>query len=301
MYPFLDNDPDLDREDFLPDFLELMETDDGLYNLGVGFYIQGSMMLIELKESVSDWSLGTMYSLVEETGADLFNIYTTRKDFFNILLGFSEDSWVDWEQKVCNFEDESFLQALSLARNMPDTFEWDEVYSGNIEYENSSDRLFRGEQLIDNWGAGELAGLYMLGYSDGNDAAFTYGGFPSVQGESYGAGLSLCLGMSAVTENPDGAWIFIREMLTNDSAYFGLPVLTQQLESTLQQEMEFYQDRTINPGLSSGQTLTLTQADIDQLHGIIDSITCILHSDQTIIDIILEEAASYFSGGRIYN
>mgnify|MGYP002420761585 CR=1 FL=1 len=157
----------------------------------------------------------------------------------------------------------------------------------------------------------------------------TFTGYPTEDGSGSSFGLQMPMAISSVTKYPDAAWDFvcsiIKKMNTIDenNYYYGFPISQAAFDAEMTDIMtEQYQldengeqvdwdgdgepDKVIRGGyetMENGERVykdvyALTQEDIDQILGVINSTRSVYDYDQEILDIITDEVAAYFAGDK---
>ncbi|MDE7287893.1 MAG: extracellular solute-binding protein, partial [Oscillospiraceae bacterium] len=135
-------------------------------------------------------------------------------------------------------------------------------------------------------------------------------GFPTFSGLGAAFDVSGGFAISAKSKNQEGAWEFVRSLLTEDyqDGVEELPVRISSLEKKAQknmQEFDPHATRITAIGYmmigTSGYMIEdakPTQADIDKVKEIINSTKQICRYNYTVTDIVNEEAGAYFSGSK---
>ena len=122
LYPYLDADPELKREDFLGGFLQAMEISGGLYELTPEFQIITSFADGRDIGDPSQWTFSNLNDVVsqKERYRYLFDQYMDREWWLANALAASDSKLVDWTNCSCNFETDYFRGLLEAAKQMPE-------------------------------------------------------------------------------------------------------------------------------------------------------------------------------------
>ncbi|MDE6595246.1 MAG: extracellular solute-binding protein, partial [Oscillospiraceae bacterium] len=135
-------------------------------------------------------------------------------------------------------------------------------------------------------------------------------GFPTFSGSGAAFDVSGGFAISAKSKNQEGAWEFVRSLLTEDyqDGIEELPVRISSLEKKAQKNMQEFDPQVTRITAigymmlgTSGNVIgdaKPTQADIDKVMDIINSTTQINRYNYTVTGIVTEEAGAYFSGSK---
>ena len=120
--------------------------------------------------------------------------------------------------------------------------------------------------------------------------------------------------MTTSCKSKDAAWQFLRVLLSEDyqeNLSWGYPISQKAFDAKLAEAMkqEYTTDENgnqvpvSNGGMSMGDGLTvdfyaITQEEADQIIELINSVDRTAVYDQSLLDIITEESAYYFSGEK---
>ena len=320
LYPYLDADKDLKREDLFPTVLKAMEVNGGLYRICPSFSIQSLIGAASVVGDKPGWNYeqfrAALASMPE--GCTPLDQYTTRDTVLNFLLGLDMADFVDWSTGKCNFDSQEFVEILEFANSFQADFDW-ENYEWSPD-ESSQNRIAQGRQMLMQSGIYSIEDvLYNDMYFGGNS---TYIGWPT----NYGVGNMLYLAdgafaMSASCANKDAAWRFIRTILLEDyqKSLYGLPVVKKVFDDKLKEAMtpQYEQDENGNfrldengekietprggIGFGDGSTYevyAMTQEQADKLLEVINTTTKVMDENDSIFSIVQEQAAAFFAGQK---
>ncbi len=121
LYPYIDSNMDIRREDFVAPVLSVLEQNAKLYELWPEFGVATVVGKSELLGDGKDWSEAKLRKVSEGLQEDvsLFGESMTRDDFLSFAVSFNMDSFVDWEKKSSDFEGEEFAEILACAKGFP--------------------------------------------------------------------------------------------------------------------------------------------------------------------------------------
>ena len=138
-------------------------------------------------------------------------------------------------------------------------------------------------------------------------------GFPTQSGSGTVASFETQLGISAQSAHIDGAWAFLRSLLTEDSGYhsWGIPVNRARYEAMLEDaaEAHYYTDENGRQVESPKMTMSTnggpeidiyaaTEEEIAAFRALVDSVDRTYTYDEKLMEIITEEAGAFFAGQK---
>lgn len=259
LYPYIDADPDIGREALDGTLLAALERDGALYELAPVVQLR---TLISAPGALDGMEELTWSALLERVGEGAF----AGEGGSGLLeAGVCGDGspFVDWEANACDFENDEFLALLALAKGAEQP--GDEAPSLLVR------SVFGGAGLAQN--AGEL-GL------EGQDPALR--GLPGREGERYLLSPLLDFGILARSEHKDGAWAFLRTLLTEPDGMWLGRFLAKDAGA----------DASAPEGLPAEDLARLDQA----ADGAFSAADGVFHRDMYVAAILREETAPYFAG-----
>lgn len=316
LFPWLDGDGELSREDFLPSALRACSFGDGLYQIAPGFQIYTLIGASSVVGEEPGWSYEQLESALASMpeGCSILGPGVGRDEMLMRCLITDMGSYVDWENATCDFENEDFCALLEFCAEFPSQPD----YSGT-EY----GRVAAGQQLLLDL---NVSSLDEVGYADQYfGGRVTYVGLPSRSGSGSSLMLVNPVAMSASCQNKEAAWDFLRSFLLPDfqRQQYNLPlrkdVFDEQLEDAMR--IEYEMDENGQPrldengekipisrggmGMASedGEMLSfefygLTQEQADRFCAMLDSAQSSPSFNSTVFEMVQTEAASFFAGER---
>lgn len=113
--PYLESDPELKKEDFLPSVFEAMQTEGELYSVTSAFELYSMAGRTSDVGENTGWNLDEFYGLLEKKGEDVRIFESDRKmDMLDSLLAVSLTDFVEWETGKCNFKSKDFMDILKI-------------------------------------------------------------------------------------------------------------------------------------------------------------------------------------------
>lgn len=272
-----------------------------------------------------------------QEGATVFSDGWTKNTALSNCLSRNLSAFVDWTTGKCEFDSEAFQQLLAFCNSFPaETSDGDgaiayassaDIAVDDAMWESDATRITNGKQLMSTTGMYSFDSYIWNVYAIRDKITFT--GYPTEDGSGSSFELQMPMAISSVTKYPDAAWDFvcsiIKKMNTIDenNYYYGFPISQAAFDAEMTDIMtEQYQldengeqvdwdgdgepDKAIRGSyetMENGETVykdvyALTQEDIDQILGVINSTTSVYDYDQEILDIITDEVAAYFAGDK---
>lgn len=272
-----------------------------------------------------------------QEGATVFSDGWTKNTALSNCLSRNLSAFVDWTTGKCEFDSEAFQQLLAFCNSFPaETSDGDgaiayassaDIAVDDAMWDSDATRITNGKQLMSTIGMYSFDSYIWNVYAIRDKITFT--GYPTEDGSGSSFELQMPMAISSVTKYPDAAWDFvcsiIKKMNTIDenNYYYGFPISQAAFDAEMTDIMtEQYQldengeqvdwdgdgepDKAIRGNyetMENGETVykdvyALTQEDIDQILGVINSTRSVYDYDQEILDIITDEVAAYFAGDK---
>ena len=272
-----------------------------------------------------------------QEGATVFSDGWTKNTALSNCLSRNLSAFVDWTTGKCEFDSEAFQQLLAFCNSFPaETSDGDgaiayassaDIAVDDAMWESDATRITNGKQLMSTIGMYSFDSYIWNVYAIRDKITFT--GYPTEDGSGSSFELQMPMAISSVTKYPDAAWDFvcsiIKKMNTIDenNYYYGFPISQAAFDAEMTDIMtEQYQldengeqvdwdgdgepDKAIRGSyetMENGETVykdvyALTQEDIDQILGVINSTRSVYDYDQEILSIVTDEAAAYFAGDK---
>lgn len=307
--PYIENDNELDINNFMPNIIDMCSKNGKLYMLVPSFYIQ--TLTAKTSEVGPDrgWTVQEAMDLWDSKpeGTEFIN-GMTKIDMLNECMNFAGSQFIDWESGKCNFNSDDFVKMLEFVNRFPEKI--DDDYYTDAYWENYDSQWRTGKVITSQSYIGDFRSYNNIEKSlFGEDVTMI--GFPSADGDGSVVmpGIQLC--MSAKSSNKDGAWEFLRIFLTDEyqSNIYGFKISIKHLEEMAEEATKrpYYEDENGNKVEYDETTyidgveiiidpMTQEEADafLDQLY----TFHQIYRFDESLHEIINEEAAAYFSGQK---
>ncbi|MCL2055532.1 MAG: hypothetical protein FWG90_14025, partial [Oscillospiraceae bacterium] len=124
LYEFMDNTPDFDRDDYLPNVFKGLETDGKLFIGANSFYISTLIGKTEIVGENKGWTWDEYNALLAKQPTGITPIanewdYITNKNFLEYMLYSNMSEFVDFKAGTCSFESAGFIELLKAADSYP--------------------------------------------------------------------------------------------------------------------------------------------------------------------------------------
>jgi len=313
LYPYLDKDSSYKRDALVPSVLKATESNGKLYILPSGFSIVSLAGSAKTLGSDMGWTMAEMQAVLKQhPEADYpFGAYMTRKDILDSLTMLNMDSYIDWQTGKCSFDSDGFKGLLNFAKSFPENTP-DASNEDNQKLFDDSAMVRDGRQIMTFATISDFDYYQQLKYQFGGDVVFK--GLPSEDKKGNIVMLTGGLAMTSSCKDKDAAWQFIRRVLSDDyqeNGSWGLPITQKayndKLAKAMKQDYETDENGKQVPtahGSYSGPDgqqvdyYALTQADADQINKVVASAVRTVSLDQTVTNMIDEEAAYFFKGEK---
>ena len=290
LYELIDADEDIGREDFIQSILKAMEYNGKLYAVSSDFNFYTIVGKKSLLERYDRWDFDALYDLVQRYPDSALFMNSSQEENLDTLISCSLDMFYNSDTAECSFDSEQFIKLLELAKN------------SGTEYDSSADagelltneKVLLYESQIVDW-----KGIQLMPYYFGEDIAYV--GYPSNAENGTLLNSYYLWAVSGQTQYRDGAWQFVKSLFDHEYQRTGFyfPVIRADFEDMISDAMNFNESMvyTLANGVSVG-IHAMTEAEADELRGLIDNATLTYTVHDDVKDIINEEAQYYFAGTR---
>ena len=323
LYPYLDADPKLDREDFFASALQGMELDGALISTGAGMSFETVIGASSLVGEKAGWTYDDFTAAWSALGlgTDAFDVYTTCEDVLDACLALDLDTFIDRKTASCDFTGENFRKLLYFTGNFRRDFDYDG--HGWSEADHSDLRIRREKQMLLEKNLTCFRDVLACGCEFPEEITFI--GYPTLGQAGSRMILStfepgLNLAMSASSEKKEDAWRFLRTFFTEDyqESYWYFPtnihVFNRELEKTMETEeildgngKPVYDRETGDPAIRSVGTMylsnfvqvdlyPLTESEAGKLVDLITESSKTGDPDEEICSIVKENVKCYYNG-----
>lgn len=315
LYPFIDEDVNIDRNDFYGNVLKAYEFEGKLYQTVSFVHLYGWVTRKSNLNEFGQWNFESFQNYVEQNLEG--NIFTnsSEEQLLKQLVTVSSNELLDWNQKVCHFESDAFKDILDFSKKYG-------LDQESIQLDDMVPALIDNRLLFVETSFG-IEELYMYSESLGEDVAVVASPLVGNMGVNLYSTMPQ-LGIIAKSSNVDGSWQFVRRFFTrqyqdisDDDKYLqsgatGFPVRKDCMENLLKRftaTEDYEKDGKWYKALQSNDYLIswdgydidvgpLGQSEEKLLNELLLNTSCRQGVDYTIQDIILEESKSFFCGEK---
>lgn len=279
LYPYLDGDPTLSRQDLIPGLLTACAYGDTLPSLVPTYSVCLWLGDTDIVGDAPGWRMEDYVQLCQQqqNPAPLFDTY--REGFLLGCVQAGGTQFVDHAAGVARFDSDAFVQLLEQSAAYPAQRPHDTVFTSEERH-----RLFREDHsfLVDGSMYDWMDATRAAGYFDG---ACTLIGYPSVDGQ--GGMMAAPVHQFAVLrscQDPALAWQFLRQFLQPDY---------QQNSVARHNGFPLWAD-ALAPQLEKAPTTQMAE----QLQQWITTTDTLFKYDSHIANILFDEAGYYYNGIR---
>ncbi|MBR6316140.1 MAG: extracellular solute-binding protein [Lachnospiraceae bacterium] len=306
LIPYLEKDEVISKEDILPSAEKAMETDGKLYYVSSSFNIKTILAATKDVGDKTGWTFQEMKQLLDEKDEDVRPFYGgSKEEMLGIFTHSCINDFIDWNTGECIFNSDDFKSILEVsARGTDEETEYSENAPSEAELINKGKVLFQdGYALTED--------LQVFKNASGSDVTFI--GYPCEDKNGSYFSFNNQIGIYAKSKVKDGAWEFIRRFLTKeyqagDGYMFSNPTNKDAFEMFMKSKTatKAYKDEfghRITPVSESwvyggGQVNVgpLSPEEEQKYRDLIENTTKVVTFDDTILEIVKDEAAAYFNG-----
>ena len=311
--PYLEKSETANIDDFVPSVLNAYNVNGIQTTVPAYFTINTLLARTSVVGEEPGWTMEEMIALAKANPDAKLMHGMTKELALQTCLMYASDSFIDYESGTCSFDSPEFIQFLEFANCF------------DLEYEYNEDESFpkmlqAGKILLSNASFSDVHEyqMYHLMFEEDGVTAI---GYPTADGKP-GVFLSgsEIYGISAQSENKEGAWKFLESMLSEQqsSHMWGFPSRKELLEEMFKEacEPEYQKDENGEilmdeegnskqyPKTSWGydnwdvDIYAATQEEIDGVRHLIEIARPLSRESEEIYSIIGEEAAPYFAGQK---
>lgn len=312
IYPYIDEDPELNREDYLENVLTAFEIDGKLYSLPSKIYINTSMARVSDVGERNSITLEELMDIMDKLPEDTLLYEYAIKDgvlMKNIMMNM--DEYVNWETGECNFNTDNFMKAMEFANRFDKdyTFESSGPSTATLIREG---KLFILENTISS------VQQYQA-YSTMFGEPVTFIGYPTTadNGSFLGSAGGSLLCINSKSKNKEEAWQFIRKGITKEEqekivngGSYGFPIMKSALEKQFEEDRKEEYYETPDGGKERRAKTTwgyddftveiyaATEDEINAVRELIERTDKLYEYDEQMYNIITEETQGYFEGQK---
>ncbi len=299
LYPFLDADPDMARDDFVQGVLTACETDNRLTTLVPCYNLLSAVGSAARLGSDPGWSWAEFEKATANCRVPYYGLNRQMALWYQVQMGGSR--FIDYGTGKADFVNDNFVRLLESCavypEQMPDL-------TADLKPGFAS-----GDHLLQFLFAVSFGDVPRLTYQF--DGPIVYKGLPSDEGSGSVFAFGLRLGITTACAEPEAAWQFLRTLLLpefqnalTDGFTTYLPLRRDSLERLAQKHQKSRTDGIAVPAYLGQPTQAqleyfgraLTQEETDAILGLIEATDTLFQYVGTVMDILMEESLNYYNG-----
>ena len=319
LYPWLEKDSELSKDQFFENILKACEQDGKLVSTIPGFSVSTLTGASSVVGDTPGWTYqefdAALASMPE--GCEPLSAYTTRSDILRTCFGMDLEKYVNWETGACNFDNADFAALLRFAARFPTDYNWEEY-----DYADESDeaRLASGRQMLSSTWVSSPDDVMFAGYSFGGQP-YTFIGYPTNSGVGSYLSVNSGFAMSSSCTEKETAWQFLRTFFTEEyqKSIYALPVNKAAYQAKLEQAMQMQYEKDAGGNFildengekkplarmvfvdtlgKENKYYALSQEEADKLTELVTGTTRTLSQDESIFSIVEEQSEAFFQGQK---
>lgn len=290
LWPWIDRDPEICREDLMERVVHAMEMHGKLYDLTGSFQFRTMVGARDLIGDRMTWTPDDMLAVLERMPEGSIATHEGGTGFLLDIVGLDWDRFVDWEKGVCHFDGDEFRSILEFCRNFPERVmvnQWDNLHEGRQAVSPIFPADFQSVQMAKAVLNGEIS----------------YIGYPTVQGTVGSSFASLrTISMTSACIHKEGAWAFLRTLLLPQPDGFtqaaGFPINKADFDKMAQKAMTSAPAEAEVWGGIVVQYKQVTQEEYHQLMELYEAVDTFYRRDPNLQEIISNIAGACFAGDK---
>jgi len=295
LYTMMENDSEFNKNDVIPSFLKICETDGHLFKLGTGFSLSGFVGAKSVIGDRTGWTVGEFNSIAESLPDKMTPIIGySQSELLDLSLSANMASYVDSKAGAVRFDSDDFRSLLDYAKTYgePDS-DTDTLRPG------TAGMIANGELAMHQaWIDSPMSYVEEVAAFGG---PISVTGYPSSERSTAACYLPSMLAIYSGSENKEAAWEFFKYFFTEKAqaardSQNRIPVLTSVFEEQI--KTAFIEIPNTGGTLlldDAGNPIPISTEDASGYRDLIYGMNSLGSFDYEIRDIVLEEAAPYFS------
>ncbi len=304
LYTWIDQDPEMNREDFMPNVMEAFTVDGKLLQVTPGFAVRTLAGKASIVGDTPGWTMEEMIELAEKYPESRLIFGWMGDAILSDCISYGGSRFI--HDGVCDFDSEEFIRLLEWVNAFSKR-----SYSSYAIHTNAkkAETMYRDDQVL-------LKPLpYVTSFWDfkyAEEAVFgepvTFIGYPAPDGSGAVLETGTTYAISANSKHKEGAWEFVRGFLTEEyqtSREFKMfPIRISALQEMGRQEMKPRTYLDENGNEVAGDTYRIgdqeyviappTQEEIDGYIEYMKTVNREPFDNYDIMKIITEEAEAFF-------
>ncbi len=308
MTSYLENDSELNEDDFLESVFEAMKIDGKLYTVSSSFNLTSLIIDGSRFDNKDGWTYDEFFEAMDKVQKDdMIYELNTKNEIFNVLVLKVLDDFIDLNEGKCSFDSDNFKKLLEFCNKGKK----EDPNGDGIDEKELKEKVKNHQMILFDF-MGNPDGYCASNIVLNNKANIV--GYPNENGNKGRVEFNISFGMYSKSKNKEGAWEFIREYLTDDfqksSDNYGIPTRKDTFENYIKpyiakKKYKNEADEEISPMNyeygKMGFTFKLhplTDEEEETYRNLVDHVERDPALDPKVKDIISEEVIKYFNGDR---
>lgn len=301
------NDPELSNTKFLDNIVDAFMTDGKRYQVVPSFEVFTMAVKSKYVDGRNTISFKECEDLIKKAGIskDKAFGFTTRDEFLEECLKYSGSSYIDWENKKCDFAGEGFINLIEFSNNFVKEY-------SEADWEDWKDTMYlEDDALFGTWYISRMDDFtYLKHVRFGTDISLV--GYPNDYGQNNSIIIpTLRMAISSQSKYKDVAFDYVKSFLSEeyqDETSDGFPVRESSFNKRVEESQErpynmedgkkVYYDNTVWLGGQEVIVDPLTKAEAEEYSNFIRSLDKVVTYNKGVSNIITEEISAYYSGQK---
>ena len=296
MMPYLESDPDISAEDWLPSLFNLMQTDGVFYRFFPGFWFEGNFGKKEFFPDPQNASVVELMRIMQwlPENVDIFP-ESLAVEMIASSIVFDVDAYIDESGKF-RISEEQMQTLLDYA------LEFGGLTESIPSVEDRMKGFLRGNLLLYHSPVASASDYNDIEKMVDEEIVFT--GFPTLNGTARLCVPSAPIAISDATEHPDICWEFVKTLMSPE-------IQQRMIEMTLfpvsQEAFDDYMNKAMHPefrnasedsALDGSDKSSVSEDCVNRLRIIVDSLNVTNETDYILGNIIIEECLPAVNGQK---
>ena len=221
LYKFMENDETSKPEMFEENVLKAYETGGKLYRISPSFSVVTIAAKPEmLGDAYNNWNMESFMKLADSLPEDvqMFQDFT-RDDVLNMFIRYMFDEFVNVDTGMCSFDDGRFEMLLEFVNKLSTKSIWEDINYNELppNFWEERENAFADNKVV-------LSQTYLYSFYDMASLVnytfktldFEFVGFPTEGGSAAITDDGQSLAISSKSKLKDGAWEFIKSLLSEE-------------------------------------------------------------------------------------
>lgn len=300
LWPLIDSDEELSRDDLMTHLFDVMSTDGKLYQVTDSFNISTAVGSADVIGDRTSWTVDDALNLMAAMpdASEALGLYSSKIRVLTFLLDKNLEHFINWENQTCSFDSPEFIEILNFSNSFPDSSTGDSTETDYARFQS-------GRQLLLNAYISALTDMQFLSAQVGGNPCFV--GYPSATGSGSSFEVNHGVAITTACQDVDAAWSFLRMLLSEDyqtetsTVSSGFPSNRHAFEAEMKRDMDadtFNLQYYTDAGGTEFQSHVVTQAEYEQFMRLYESCGGLSVTNYGTLEIILAEVAPFFDGQK---